>query len=575
VNRSAALRVGLYGLVSLFLYALLMGVVPGLQTAEPTFAGEVITGVAVLSGDALGQDHLAAARPFTFILVALFALYGLALRDVSGATSRVMAWVVFAAGTAFLVIQVFGPVMYSQDPYAYATYGREVAVYGGDPYADEALIAEADPLLSHWTTGYVPSRYGPVWTLISTGIAMVAGEHVGLTLLLYRGVAIIAALAAGFVVYRSLLRLAPARAVAGAAFFLWNPLVVLEAGANAHNDVLLAAFLMLAFLLVLRGNRVLSMVPLVLAALVKVIALAAVPLFLAFLLRRLTTWKERGLMLARCAVFPMMAAGALLTWYPGSMRSVIDAGTSASSYTNSLHELAFERLRVVLGDAPEMARVPVYFVGWWLKSTKATALRAQDEGGGALIETAAPGTAFLVRAPQMTDWAFVVNATTHNSGYVNTADTEETERPSTVDSDPVLVRFEGGPSASLAVSRTNLLLRVFSYVGFCGVWLCAAWRCTTPRQLAVGVTAVFLASYWILLGWFWPWYLLWALAPAALVLDGRAAWLTALLSASVLSLYALTGAGEWAYHYRALAMFVPPLLLFPMYYPPALARRIG
>lgn len=180
----------------------------------------------------------------------------------------------------------------------------------------------------------------------------------------------------------------------------------------------------------------------------------------------------------------------------------------------------------------------------------------------------------MVRAPQETDRAFVTDTTTHKNGYLGTRDAVQTERPDLVDSDPLLARLEGGPEASPAVAGANRLLRAVTWLVFVGVGLFAAWRSTSPRHLAIYATVVFLATYWLVLGWFWPWYLIWALAPATLVSDTGSARLAVLLSATVLSLYILTGLDEWAYHYRSLPAFILPLLLFPLsYLPRAILRR--
>jgi hypothetical protein len=70
------------------------------------------------------------------------------------------------------------------------------------------------------------------------------------------------------------------------------------------------------------------------------------------------------------------------------------------------------------------------------------------------------------------------------------------------------------------------------------------------------------------LTWFWPWYVLWGLMPAALVPRSRATRLTLYLGWGGLMAYALMGFMDtrfWYLHnYRALPMFGLPLVLFAL-----------
>jgi hypothetical protein len=70
----------------------------------------------------------------------------------------------------------------------------------------------------------------------------------------------------------------------------------------------------------------------------------------------------------------------------------------------------------------------------------------------------------------------------------------------------------------------------------------------------------------VTLTWFWPWYVLWGLMPAALVPRSRLTRLTLYLGWGVMLAYSLLGFQDtqfWFLHnYRAIPMFLLPLLLF-------------
>jgi hypothetical protein len=75
-----------------------------------------------------------------------------------------------------------------------------------------------------------------------------------------------------------------------------------------------------------------------------------------------------------------------------------------------------------------------------------------------------------------------------------------------------------------------------------------------------------LVLEYVTLTWFWPWYVLWGLMPAALVPRNRLTRLTLYLGWGVMLAYGLLGFQDtrfWYLHnYRAIPMFGLPLLLF-------------
>ena len=98
-------------------------------------------------------------------------------------------------------------------------------------------------------------------------------------------------------------------------------------------------------------------------------------------------------------------------------------------------------------------------------------------------------------------------------------------------------------------------------------WLWAAWYASDLRRFLAGSAALMLAACWLIASWVFPWYVIWPLAFAAFVPASWPALLAALLSATVLTLYATigydnTGRTEWIFTYRSLPAFAMPLLLF-------------
>jgi hypothetical protein len=506
------LAVALATVASLLLYLQLLSVVAEMHGAVASYADQVFPWVGPLAGglffrpqDLLAdagrvERHTTAGGWFLALLLGLFSAYGLALRAVAGRRSRALEALVLAAGAAFLAIQALGPAMLSGDLFSYVLYGRIFALYGDDPYLNPAAHYTGDPYLRlvYWRD--VPSFYGPLWTLLSGGLALLGGERMGLTVLLFRGLAIAAALAAGALLWATLRRMAPERAAQGLVFFLWNPLLVLETGLSGHNDAVMAVLLLLGVWLHLRGRCALAVMAMSLSAMVKFVTVPVLALYVLLVLRHLPSWRERCRNLAKSSLVALVAVGGILAVARAGpqMLSVVALGSGPGRYTNSLHELLVAELRLALGEEVD--------------------LRAGT----------ADGLDRLLSAPRR------------------------------------LKRTQG--QSNPTAREANTWLRLTSWAAFGAFGLLAAVRTTNLRTFLVWSAATLLASYWLVSAWFLPWYVIWALALAALVPTSAAARLAAILSATVFSIYfSLPYIGSdqwWIYTYRSLPAFVLPLMLF-------------
>ena len=161
----------------------------------------------------------------------LFVIYGIMVWVAKGTASRRFAAAMAAAAGIYMAALICAPAMLSSDVYAYAHYGRLLAVDGVDAHGPGAM-AEAgtntsDPFSLDGYYDFVPSVYGPFWTLISAGLVKAGRDHVGLTVFLFRALEAAAALGSGALIWMILGQLSPRRAPLGLTIFLWNPLVVM------------------------------------------------------------------------------------------------------------------------------------------------------------------------------------------------------------------------------------------------------------------------------------------------------------------------------------------------------------
>lgn len=571
--RKKWIAIVLCAMAAMGLHLLLPTFAAGLSQAEPSFAGEVFPWVSIETQDTIEASHVASSHALTSLgflamCAGLFAICGTMLWITKGIESfRVQAFI-FCSGAAFLVSYLFAPVMQSTDVYAYAIYGRVYSLYGGDPYSAHPHISPDDPFMPLFGIGYLASWYGPLWTLISAGLAWLTGENVGLTVLAFRGLSVLAALAAAAFVWSGLRKHSPKDATRGLVFFLWNPLIVIETGMSGHNDAIMLAFVLCGVWLHLRGWKAGAVAMFTLSALVKFLTGMLIPLYVLLVLREARSWRERGIFLARGALAAGAVAGtAFFFAHAGSDVPAARAATAADFYANNFHELIFRQLRRAFGEDREAANVPVDFTSSWIAFKDVTKLHSGRDATAPVLQKLPPGAVCLLLLPANTRWMWLYDPVSKSKGYTLTAqEFHNAERPAFAASDPQTLLLEKAPMDRPAVQKANRLLRAVTWLGFAAFGLLAAWRTVNLTQFLVWSAASLLASYYFIITEIWPWYPNWAIALAAMAPSRLPAKLAMLLSGCVLTFYVTLGyAGsspEWIYRYRSIPAFVLPLAVF-------------
>ncbi len=584
VRRGGWLALGACASLGFGLYVLLLDVVPRLTLAEPTFTGEVLPWVRIVTKHSLvtmadAGSHSGGALQFLVLMAALFAVYAVALRIAGKVQHRAVETFVFVTGAGFLFLLLCAPVMLSTDVYAYAIYGRVFSIYGANPYAETAPITRADPFMPLFGIEYLSSWYGPLWTLVCAGVAWVGGDRVGLTALLFRGLSVLAALGAAGLLWSNLRRVAPERCVQGLVLFLWNPLVVLEIGLSGHNDSVMIGLVLLGVWLHLRGWKVAAVIALTLSVLVKFLTGPIAALYVWMVLRQMETWRERIVFLARSGLAAAVVAVAIAASAGVRVGEDVPAAQSATSsdfYSNNFHELIFKRLRLALGEDPDLVRQPIYFESWWARTTRAAELKSAGSADAPAVRTLAPGASLLMLARPMSEWLHVYDPAAKVRGYVNDASVEEASPPEATKADPEVRQFATSPMERETVRLANNAIRLVTWGCFAVFGLFAAWRTVDLRSFLIWSAAAMLAAYFLIITEIWPWYAIWALALGAMQPGTRPARFAILLSAGVLTLYATIGyqgsEPAWIYATRSLPAFIAPLLLWLLSCAPGLLR---
>lgn len=195
--------------------------------------------------------------------VAVFLTYIFALRYLPTRVSRrFVLYSTLVLGILFMLI----PVVTSPDLYSYIAYARAAVIYGLNPLTVTPRMIHNDIIYNYVLWVDQPSAYGPSWTLLAClfqGVLSLC--HLGnyilamvLTLRTWGLVMHLSSVALIWSISGSLQRLhgivSQEKRLRATLAFAWNPLLLLEACTNAHNDTTLLFLLLLAIWFLVRAQ---------------------------------------------------------------------------------------------------------------------------------------------------------------------------------------------------------------------------------------------------------------------------------------------------------------------------------
>ena len=403
----------------------------------------------------------------TAAVLALFLLYALACWLCRKGMGRGL-WTVVLGGAVLLSLVNLAMVTgNSTDIYDNIARGRITGIHQGNPYVHTPADYAFEPFLDYASWDNATSAYGPLWETVSALLSRLAGDALWSNILAQKLLALACYLLSTALIAAILHRIAPARAPAGTLIFAWNPLVLLDGVANAHNDLLMVTLFLGAWWFLSyarpinvaasgepRPDRVsegLALLLLMAAVLVKFIPALLFPFFLLYLLRPIQageTWPRR---LGRSLLLLLPAALLVIEYYAifWEWPAITTTFTRrAEMFRMSVPSAAVNILRPHLGEEAAMA---------------------------------------TVREPFL--WAFTL-------GYL------------------VLV----GRTA-LALWPGPVAVPIWDRLGR---RLFGSLPQGRPIDVVLRASLIALLLYLLLLSfWFWPWYLIWPLALLALLGDER------------------------------------------------------
>ncbi len=277
--------------------------------------------------------------------------------------------------------------LFSRDVYSYYTQGR-LMIDGYDPYTTGVSVLPGwfqdgvDPM---WAES--PTPYGPLFLLLSRGVADFAFEQPALAALVFRLLAVLGVVL--LLIYVPRLAFAhgidPGRAVWLA---VANPLVILHFIAGAHNDALMIGFVVMGMTMAVEHRPLVGAPAIALATSVKPIALLALP-FIGLIWagrdtgwwNRIRAWFATGLTAAGIFAVTAIIAGVGMGWVlalgtPGEVRTWLSPPTAIGMFLGGIAQAigvadtndAFVSGARLLGAIAAVTIVAWLILGPWRRS---------------------------------------------------------------------------------------------------------------------------------------------------------------------------------------------------------------
>ena len=175
-----------------------------------------------------------------------------------------------------VIILIFAYPFLSYDMFNYMFDAKIILNYHANPYAHRPLDFPSDEWLRfmHLTHRYSP--YGPLWL---GGSLLPAASGFGkfmLNFLTFKVFISIFHLINSYLIFKILGKIKPTYQLLGTAFYALNPTLLIEGVANAHNDVVLASFVLASIYFLILNKKLLSLVVVIAGSLVKYIPILIV-----------------------------------------------------------------------------------------------------------------------------------------------------------------------------------------------------------------------------------------------------------------------------------------------------------
>ena len=324
--------------VAFLLYAFVLVLPYNLLTYAPS--------APISLGEIAGREVLPALL-FLGTFLVQFVLYALAITICRRHAQAGLTPVILIGGIAMSLFLMLTYPIGASDVVEYVNHGEALAYHGLNPLVVPIADVPGAAFVQHSVFLHVTPNYGPVWIWISALVVRVMGqESLVLNLLGFKLVAIGGYAALALLIHRILRRRAPDDALAGLAFFAWNPLILYEFAVNGHNDAVMMALAVLGILFWQERRPLWMVAAFTLSFLIKIPTILLLPLFLLAVARRQGHARDFWRILLVGGFLSLALVGVAYLSLPDSLASLTNLSGRSHLFTHSLPTLVTLILRV-------------------------------------------------------------------------------------------------------------------------------------------------------------------------------------------------------------------------------------
>ena len=175
------------------------------------------------------------------------------------------------------IILIFAYPFLSSDLFNYLFDAKIILHYGTSPYTHRALDFPNDEWLRFMRWTHRLSPYGPLWLGLSIIPATLGFGKFILNFFAFKIFIGIFHLINTYLIWKILKRINVKMATFGTAFYAFNPLFLIEGIVNAHNDVVLATFMLASIYFYILSKSFFAYLSILLGALIKYIPILNLP----------------------------------------------------------------------------------------------------------------------------------------------------------------------------------------------------------------------------------------------------------------------------------------------------------
>lgn len=220
-------------------------------------------------------NRQASTAVYLFIITALFLFQIYFL--VEAKSKKLSANSILKLSLSLAAILVFSYPAFSHDIFNYIFDARLVVKHQVNPWQFTALDFPYDlwTRFMHWTHRTYP--YGPFWLVLTVAVYLVGLGKFTLTLLWFKLLGAVSYLASVVTVRNILKKILPEKVSVGMILFALNPLIIIESLVNAHLDIVMTAFMLLAIYWAIEKKKILSWLTLLASVAIKFITVVVAP----------------------------------------------------------------------------------------------------------------------------------------------------------------------------------------------------------------------------------------------------------------------------------------------------------